>query len=185
MKKSLLALAFAVATLSPLAAVDAQTVSTLSTTAGAGNDTVLDLTGIGAASSNGVHALSTLGSDGVNNYYFELQAPATGVTSYLADLSKTSAISSAIYTAIGSTEIGSLGTDAYASPVSTSFNLSSGTIYDLRVTGAQGASFIANVQAVSAAPEPATWALMVFGIGAIGVVMRRSRRAAQSALVSA
>lgn len=185
MKKSLLALACALATLTPLAVVHAQSINTLSTTSGVGNETVLDLTGVGTASPSGEFALSTLGSGGVNNYYFELQAPATELTSYLADFSTTSGISSAVYTVGGSTAISTLFTNAYANPVSTSFNLASGTIYDLRVSGEAGASFIANIQAVSAAPEPATWALMVFGIGAIGVAMRRSRRAARTALVSA
>jgi hypothetical protein len=67
----------------------------------------------------------------------------------------------------------------------TTFTLSPNTNYTLAVTSAGNTSFGANLVAVSAAPEPATWALMVFGIGAIGVAMRRSRRASATALAAA
>jgi hypothetical protein len=177
MKKSLLALACALATLTPLAVANAQNVYTLDTT---GSGTSLDVGDIGAASSAGEFQLSTLGLSGVNNYFFQVQSDVTGASSFLSDFNPNGSVSSSILGVSGS----GLTSNA-ASPISTSFNLTPGTVYDLQVSGAAGTSFIANVQAVSAAPEPATWALMVLGIGAIGVAMRRSRQAARGALAAA
>lgn len=60
--------------------------------------------------------------------------------------------------------------------ISTTFNLIPDTEYELVVKGKPKTSFVANIRvAITAAPEPAAWALMMLGIGAIGVSMRRSR----------
>lgn len=68
---------------------------------------------------------------------------------------------------------------------STSFNLSG-----LLLSGGSPLSFVVNnngnylydstllTASVSAAPEPATWGLMILGFGAAGVAMRRSRKRA-------
>ncbi len=178
MKKSLLALACAAATLGSLAAASAQTVLTLDTDPNS-SATSLNVGDIGAASPNGEFSLSTLGSTGTNDYYFEIQSPGNSASSFLSDFNVSGNVTSQV---VGVT---SLLTSNAASPISTSFNLTPGTVYDLQVSGTAGTSFIANVQAVSAAPEPATWALMVLGIGAIGVAMRRSRQAARSVLLAA
>jgi len=181
MKKSVLALACAAATLAPLAAAHAQSLAVLSTNSSA--PTVLNLGEIGTAAMSGdTSGASTLGSSGTNDYFFELNAPASQLTSYLGDLSFTGDVSSEISTLSGTM----LTAVPLGGPITTSFNLTPGTTYELAVSGASGAQFVANVSAaVSAAPEPSTWALMVFGIGAIGVAMRRSRRGVRGALVAA
>jgi hypothetical protein len=105
------------------------------------------------------------------------------LTSFLGSDSTYHSDSSYISLVGGSTVAGSsLNAVQFGAPQSASFNLTPGTEYELVVSGTPNTSFTANV---SAAPEPATWALMVFGIGAIGVAMRRSRRAARGALVAA
>jgi hypothetical protein len=181
MKKSLLALACAVVALTPLAAAHAQALDVLSTKSNL--PTVLNVGDIGTAALNGdTSGASTLGASGVNDYFFELNAPASQLTSYLGDLSFTGDVSSEIST-LGGTMLTST---PFGGPITTSFELTPGTTYELAVSGASGAQFVANVSAaVSAAPEPSTWALMVFGVGAIGVAMRRSRRGARGALVAA
>jgi hypothetical protein len=182
MKKSLLALACAVATVAPLAFANAQTVEPLSLVAA--NPTVLDLGEIGSADPSGnTSAAIGFGKASVVDYYFELQSPATVSTSLLGSDSTYYPDSSYVSLVGGSALPGtSLNAVQFGAPQSTSFNLSPGTEYELVVTGTPGTYFTANV---SAAPEPATWALMVLGIGAIGVAMRRSRRMARGALVAA
>jgi len=122
--------------------------------------------------------------DSAKDYYFELQSPASVLTSFLGSDSTYHSVASSIFALGGSSAVtgSSLSAVQFGVPQSTSFNLTPGAEYELVVTGTPNTSFTANV---SAAPEPATWALMVFGIGAIGVAMRRSRRAARSALVVA
>lgn len=46
-------------------------------------------------------------------------------------------------------------------------------------SGNESLSVDANV-GIGAVPEPATWAMMIFGFGAVGVTMRRSRKVAGS-----
>jgi hypothetical protein len=58
--------------------------------------------------------------------------------------------------------------------------LDAGT-YTLTITGSRGTtgSFGGNVSfAAGAVPEPATWAMMLLGFGAVGFAMRRGRRPA-------
>ncbi len=182
MKKSLLALAIAVSTLAPLAAANAASFSQLSTSASA--PTVLNLGATGTASpSLSTSAAVSFGNASSIDYYFELASPASVLTSFLGSDSTYHSDSSYISLVGGSTVAGSsLNAVQFGAPQSASFNLTPGTEYELVVSGTPNTSFTANV---SAAPEPATWALMVFGIGAIGVAMRRSRRAARGALVAA
>jgi hypothetical protein len=181
MKKSLLALACAAAALAPLAVAHAQALTVLSTQSN--SPTVLNLGEIGTAAMSGdTSGASYLGSSGTADYYFELNAPASQLTSYLGDLNFTGDVSSSI-SALGGTTLTAV---PLGGPITTTFNLTPGTTYELAVTGASGTPFVANVSAaVSAAPEPATWALTVFGFGLIGVAMRRARRASPCALIEA
>jgi len=181
-KKSLLALACAAAVLAPLAVAHAQAVTALSTTSSGAP--VLNLGDIGSADASGNTSAAILfGSTGVADYYFSVQSPATVITSYLGSASTYDSVSSSISALGGSAIAGtSLNAVQFGSPESASFSLTPGTEYQLAVSGTPGTYFVANV---SAAPEPATWALMVFGVGAIGVAMRRSRRAARTGLVTA
>ena len=61
------------------------------------------------------------------------------------------------------------------------------TITDIQLApGSENAGFVAPFEGVSfaltpAVPEPATWAMMLIGFGAIGQQMRRKRKAAQFA----
>lgn len=84
----------------------------------------------------------------------------------------------------GGSVIGSLG--LIADPDNTDLNedyalntlLESGT-YTLTIQGTRGTtgSFGGNVAFTAAAvPEPATWAMMLFGFGAVGFAMRRRRQ---------
>ncbi len=57
-----------------------------------------------------------------------------------------------------------------------SSNNTTGTINDVRQIR------LDQVAAVGSVPEPATWAMMLFGFGAIGVGMRRRRRTGQALL---
>ncbi len=178
MKKSLLALACAAATLAPLAVAHAQYVA-LSTNPS--HPTVLDLGEIGTVT-------SFVAGGSVNDYYFDVLPSVAGVTSFLGDANtNVGQISPSVTSLVSQLSGTSLTAHEFGGPVSTSFNLSPNTEYTLAVSGTSptGTSFFANIAAVSAAPEPATWALMVFGIGAIGVAMRRSRQAARSAVVAA
>ncbi len=179
MKKSFLALALAVATLTPLAAVHAQTVVDLSTVAG--TYTPLSLGEIGTASAAGVNGTTGLAAGHTFDYYFTLASGTSGAKLFLSDIQ--GAASSVTASIVGLS--GDTFTVSPGSVSSTTFNLSPNTNYTLAVTSAGNVSFGANLVAVSAAPEPATWALMVFGIGAIGVAMRRSRRASVAALSAA
>jgi len=179
MKKSVLALAFAAATLAPLAAAHAQAVVDLSTTAGV--YTTLGLGEIGLTSSQGVTGLTSLSTNQTISYYFNVASPASGVQLFLSDVSGGG--SSVVATITPSN--GDSFTVTPSNISSTTFTLSPGTDYTLSVTSAGNTKFGANLGAVSAAPEPATWALMVFGIGAIGVAMRRARRVPRAALVAA
>jgi hypothetical protein len=179
MKKSLLAIAFAVATLAPLAAVHAQTVLDLSTTAG--TYTPLSLGEVGAASVQGVGGTTGLAGGHTIDYYFTLASGVTGAQLFLSDVQGSG--STVMASILGTGDSLTVNPTGVAS--NTTFTLSPNTNYTLAVTSAGNTSFGANLVAVSAAPEPATWALMVFGIGAIGVAMRRSRRASATALAAA
>lgn len=189
MKTSLLALAFAAAaTLAPLAVAHAQTVTALSSVSGS-PPTVLDLGEIGTADATGnTSAPVLLGTD----YFFTIQSPVSSLTSYLGDLDTAGEVKSAIYQVMNGGALSSVavagstltnGVYGGAGVESATFNLAPGT-YALVVTGAatSGPAAVANI---SAAPEPATWALMVFGVGAIGVAMRRSRSQNAGPLVTA
>jgi len=179
MKKSLLALALAAATLAPFAVANATT-SPLGTSAS--SPLYLSVGDIGTASSTGdITGPSYVTSLGASDYYFELNAPATSTTSYLGDLSFVGQnVTSTISSVSGST----LTAVPFSGPVDTTVSLQSGTEYMLQVTGAAQTPFVANIS-VSAAPEPAAWALMILGLGGIGVAMRRSRRNALNAVVAA
>jgi len=190
MKKSVLALACAAATFGILSAAHADTVnlSTIQT-----SPTQLTVGEIGTADQTD-SIVNPVSISNPNYYYFELVAPASNLTSYLGDLNTAGSVSSAIYQVSGNSlsQLSATGSGLTNSSyggqgvVSTSFNLSPGTEYALSVTGQSGGSggAVANI-AISPAPEPATWALMVFGIGAIGVAMRHSRRAADVSLAAA
>ena len=69
------------------------------------------------------------------------------------------------------------GVFAGASPVSAATPFSETVRYSLNFTGGNGSNFngTANLAAV---PEPATWAMMLVGFGAMGVAMRRRRSTA-------
>ena len=58
-------------------------------------------------------------------------------------------------------------------------NVTSGSLQDVRQIRLDG------VPAVAAVPEPGTWAMMLIGFGAIGVGMRRRRRAGAAQLQAA
>ncbi len=180
MKKSLLALAFAAAAFAPLTAAQAQTVVDLSTTLGSYTD-LGSLGEIGAASSAGVNGTTGLAAGHTADYYFNVSSPVSGVQLFLSDVQGSA-------TNVTASIVGIAGDSFTVTPgnvSSTTFNLTPGTNYTLAVTSAGNTTFGANLVAVSAAPEPATWALMVFGIGAIGVAMRRARRVPRTALVAA
>jgi len=174
MKKYVLALACAAAAVAPFGVAHAAS-TPLSTNSSA--PTILNLGDTGTAALLGIGSASLL-TGLTADYYFQLQAPASTLTSYLGDLNLLGPVSSSINGVSGS----SLTASTFGSSTSSTFGLSSGTEYELVVSGTPGTSFVANV---SAAPEPAAWALMVFGIGAIGIAMRRSRRAALGALITA
>jgi hypothetical protein len=179
MKMSVLALASAAVLLSSFAAAEAQTL-VLSTSAA--HPTILTAGEIGTAASDGdTSGASVLSSSGSADYYFELQAPATGLTSYLGDLDICSDVSSSILK-VSRTALTAV---PYGVPVTTTFTLIPGTEYELKVTGKPKTSFVANIStAISCAPEPAAWALVMFGIGAIGLPMRR-RRSSREGLIGA
>jgi len=69
----------------------------------------------------------------------------------------------------------SLGTLAFGS-VPTTFNLAAG-VYHLSFSGdaLKSASYSGTID-IAPIPEPATWAMMVVGIAAVGVALRRHRR---------
>jgi hypothetical protein len=181
MNKPVLALAFAALALAPLAVAHAASITYLSTSASL--PTVLDSGETGtAAFDEDTSGASVLNSHGTADYYFKLQAPASQLTSYLEDLDSCYDVSSSIKAISGTT----LTAVPEGGVIKTTFNLIPGTEYELVVKGKPKTSFVADLRvAVTAAPEPAAWALMVFGIGAIGVSMRRPIRGASTDLVPA
>ncbi len=77
------------------------------------------------------------------------------------------------------------GSDSFNNPnpwssYSTTLSLAAGT-YTLRFAETDNQLFfqqgVDNVSVLTTVPEPATWALMIGGFGAVGVASRRSRRA--------
>ncbi len=181
MKKILLALACAAATLTPLAAAHAQPEVDLSTNSS--SYTALTLSEIGLTSAAGEGGTTGINGGNTDYYYFKVTSPASGVQLFLSDIQGGTSNITASLVGIG----GDSFTVTPGNVSNETFSLSPNTNYVLAVTAGPGgnASFGANVVAVSAAPEPATWALMVFGVGAIGVAMRRSRRTERRALVAA
>jgi len=183
MKKRVLALACAVAALAPVAFAHAQAVTPLSMTES--NPTYLNLGDIGTASPVGdTSGPSYLDSTGAADYYFEFVAPTTAATSYLGDLNFSGAVSSEILP-IGASTALTATTASGGSPVTTEFNIATGTEYELMVSGSSNAPFVANVSAVSAAPEPSTWAFTLLAIGMIGLALRRSKRLVRTAFAAA
>ncbi len=181
MNKPFFALASAALALAPLSVAHAASITYLSTSSSM--PTLLDAGEIGtAAFDEDTSGASVLNSRGTADYYFKIQAPASQLTSYLGDLDLCGDVTSSIKAVSGTT----LTAVPYGGPIFTTFNLMPGTTYELVVKGEPKTSFVANVRvAVSAAPEPATWSLMMFGIGAIGVSMRRTRPGASSVPLSA
>jgi hypothetical protein len=180
MKKSLLALACAVAALAPFAVAHAQDVTLSGTT----QPTILSPGEVGTAAVNTQTGLSTISASGTNSYFFEFTGNVTQATSFLGNLNISGPVT------ISSEIVGVSGTTLTESAVDdlggTTFNVTPGFVYLLRVTGPAGAGFVANVSSVvSAAPEPSTWALMMLGVGAIGLMMRRNRLRGVSALTAA
>jgi hypothetical protein len=183
MKKRVLALACAAVILAPLAVANAQSVTALSGDSSA--PTELNLGEIGTASpSLDTSGPSYLSSSGMADYYFEFLPPTSQATSYLGDLNFSGTVSSEVLPVGDGTAL-TASTAPGGSPVTTSFEISPGTEYELVVTGAANAPFVANVSAVSAAPEPATWAFTMLAIGMIGIALRRSKRVMRTTLVAA
>jgi hypothetical protein len=183
MKKRVMALAFAAVALAPLSLAHAQVVTPLSTAEA--SPTYLNLGDIGTASPTGdTSGPSYLSSAGTADYYFDFVAPTSAATSYLGDLNFSGAVSSEILP-IGASTALTATTASGGSPVTTSFDITPGTEYELMVTGAANAPFVANVSAISAAPEPSTWAFTMLAIGMIGLALRHSKRLVRSAAVAA
>jgi len=183
MKKRFLALACAAVVMAPTAFANAQVVSALSTDYT--NPTELNLGDIGTASPVlDTSGPSYLDGTGSANYYFQFVAPTSAATSYLGDLNFSGMVTSEIMP-IGSSTALTASTAAGGSPVTTSFDITTGTEYELVVSGQPNAAFVANVSAVSAAPEPATWAFTMLAIGMIGIALRRSKRVVRTAFAAA
>jgi hypothetical protein len=170
MKKALLALACATAALAPFAIAHAQDVTLSNTTL----PTILAPGEIGTTAVNSQNDLSTISASGTNSYFFEFTGNVSQATSFLGNLNISGPVT------ISSDIVGVSGTTLTESAVDdlggVTFNVTPGYLYLLKVTGPAGAGFVANVSSVvSAAPEPSTWALMMLGVGAIGLMMRRRR----------
>ena len=71
------------------------------------------------------------------------------------------------------------------SAYSTSFFASAGSTLTFAATGTNDSlgGYVDNIKLSTAVPEPATWAMMIFGLGGVGAVMRRRRQ--QPALAAA
>jgi len=187
MKKSLLALACAAAALAPFAVAHAQDVTLSGTT----QPTILAPGEIGTAAVSTQTGLSSISSYGTNYYFFEFSGNVSEATSFLGNLN----ISGPVTISSKITTSGPNGTALTEAPLtepavddlgSATFNVTPGQIYLLEVTGPVGAGFVANVSSVvSAAPEPSAWALMMLGVGAIGLMMRRNRQRAVGAFTAA
>jgi len=183
MKTCVLALAFAAANMAPLGFANAQAVTPLSSVSG--SPTELNLGDIGTASPVGdTSGPSYLDSTGTAEYYFEFVAPTSQATSYLGDLDFSGSVSSEVLP-VGSGTTLTASTAPGGSPVTTSFDITPGVEYQLVVSGDASAPFVANVSAVSAAPEPATWAFTLLAVGMIGLALRRSKRVLRTVLATA
>jgi len=141
---------------------------------------------IGTSSPTGdVNGLSYL-TGSTADFFFAFNAPSNESTSYLGNFSFSGDVTSTISPVGAPSDLTATLAGSPGQVVSTSFSVTPGTTYELTVTGTPGAAFDANITAgVSAAPEPAAWALMMVAIGGIGVAMRRSRRNALSAFAAA
>lgn len=64
------------------------------------------------------------------------------------------------------------GTDVFFGYAFTTNNILNGVVFN----NVAGQAITASVNLPAAVPEPATWAMMLLGFGAIGLAMRRSRR---------
>lgn len=56
--------------------------------------------------------------------------------------------------------------------------LGNGPVFSQIVNNSQDATFSVTVTAVAAIPEPAAWAMMILGLGTVGLLLRRRRRIA-------
>lgn len=66
-----------------------------------------------------------------------------------------------------------LGFTSTSGPVSVAFNVAGGSGIGVENSELDVPQFIAGNAITGAAPEPATWAMMLLGFGGIGVAMRR------------
>ncbi len=103
--------------------------------------------------------------------------PDSGVTAFGFDYGVTQAsagelvsINGQNYTAIGKPTFNFFGIVDSAGVAPISFDFVTSAIFD-NVTVASAAP------AVGGIPEPATWAMMIIGMGSVGATLRRSRRA--------
>ncbi len=173
MKKSLLALALAAATLAPLASANAATY-VLSTDVSA--PTLLMPGDIGAtAPTGGTSDLSTLSGTGINDYYFDLSVPGSG-TSYLGNIDFSGGSERAVVS-LSSLVVSDITVSSLGAQTKATFSAVGGSEYKLEVSGTPGAYFVANITGVTAAvPEPATWAMMLAGLFGLGAALRVRRR---------
>jgi hypothetical protein len=165
----------------PLAGADAASITYLSTASAM--PTLLGPGEVGtAAMDEDFDGASVLNSQGTADYYFKIQSPGMELTSYLRDLDICGDVTSSIK-AVSGTRLTAVPDGGV---VTTTFNLIPGKEYELVVKGEPKTSFVANLRvAVTAAPEPAAWSLMMFGVGAVGLSVRRSRRPSQRVLAAA
>jgi hypothetical protein len=111
---------------------------------------------------DGVQTAGSVGGDGAGSFEYEIEdphvsGPPAGITSFSFDI---------------------LGTGLTVSDFIPNGN---GNYFATDIVGANGKTGNVGANTFSATPEPATWAVMMIGFGAIGAMIRRSRRRASLA----